>query len=114
MSEEEEQTIKQIIKMTEKLKQIGFDEVQATILIQLTALNKNWLKDFNVGAVIKINNGIRLKILRKYIITTDIVYNVGLDLYDIIFYVGDQEVRRLERVYWDQLIEEISKTLEEI
>jgi hypothetical protein len=110
MSEEEEQ----IIKMTEKLKQIGFDEVQATILTQLTYLNKNWLKDFNVGAVIKINNGIRLKILRKYIITTDIVYNVGLDLYDIIFYVGDQEVRRLERVYWDQLIEEISKTLEEI
>jgi hypothetical protein len=28
--------------------------------------------------------------------------------------VEDQEVRRLERVYWDQLIEEISKTLEEI
>ena len=115
MSEEEEQIIKQIIKMTEKLKQIGFDEVQATILTQLTYLNKNWLKDFNVGAVIKINNGIRLKILLgKYIITTDIVYNVGLDLYDIIFYVGNQEVRRLEMVYWDQLVEEISKTLEEI
>jgi hypothetical protein len=60
MSEEEEQ----IIKMIEKLKQIGFDEVQATILTQLTYLNKNWLKDFNVGAVIKINNGIRLKILQ--------------------------------------------------
>ena len=102
----------QIIQMIETLKQIGFDEVQATILTQLTYLNKNWLKDFNVGAVIKINNGIRLKILLGKYITTDIVYNVGLDLYDIIFYVGNQEVRRLERVYWDQLIEEISKTLE--
>jgi hypothetical protein len=114
MSEEEEQTIKQIIKMTEKLKQIGFDEVQATILIQLTALNKSWLKDFNVGAVIKIKNGIRLKILLGKYITTDIVYNVGLDLYDIIFYVGNQEVKRLEMVYWDQLVEEISYTLKEI
>jgi hypothetical protein len=105
----------QIIQMIETLKQIGFDEVQATILTQLTYLNKNWLKDFNVGAVIKIKNGIRLKLLLgKYIITIDIVYNVGLDLYDITIYIGEQEVRRLERVYWDQLIEKISQTLEEI
>jgi len=53
----------QIIQMIETLKQIGFDEVQATILTQL---------------------------------------------------IGEQEVRRLERVYWDQLIEKISQTLEEI
>jgi len=105
----------QIIQMIETLKQIGFDEVQATILTQLTALNKSWLRDFHVGAVIKIKNGIRLKLLLgKYIITIDIVYNVGLDLYDITIYIGEQEVRRLERVYWDQLIEKISQTLEEI
>ena len=105
----------QIIQMIETLKQIGFDEVQATILTQLTALNKSWLRDFHVGAVIKIKNGIRLKLLLgKYIITIDIVYTLSSlltscsPIYIVISYKSSPTL------YWDQLIEKISQTLEEI
>ena len=97
---------------------VELTQLQQTLLEQLKISNRYFTIDYNVKAIITIDNGLRLHTRKNNrVVNIDITYNYGKDLYEIKAYSVNglkaitEQIASYNDVYFDQLHSIIRKIL---
>ena len=91
---------------------VELTEVQNTLIDQLKEMNQFFIVDYNIKAILTINNGLRLHTKTNgIVINIDITYDYNSDLYSIKAYsvnsrkVEVKQIADFSDVFFDQLHE---------
>ena len=97
---------------------VELTQIQQTLIEQLKGANRFFVAEYNIKAILSIDNGLRLHTRNNgRVVNIDITYNHGKDLYGIRAYsvngfkVKTEKIADFPDVYFDQLHERIRKIL---
>lgn len=97
---------------------VELTQIQYTLLEQLKGINRLFMSEYNVKAILTIDNGLRLHTKNNgKVVNIDITYDYGRDLYDIKAYSVNSlkaktgRIADFTEVFFDQLHERIREIL---